>query len=536
MAPTRNFIGPTSRVVLRRLFDAAITLLVIVFLALFGLIMAERGRMRVPAPPLEVAGEALTRTVEYVVRHPTTYFLQRAEQPALHVVATAFARSAGLLLVSMGIATVLGITLGLAMTFSRRRGGSIAMLILSVLGMSTPGFLLAMFFWVLNIQLYRRFDIPALPSVGFGWDLHLVMPALVLAVRPLAQISQVTYVTMTEVLAKDYIRTARAKGLPPRLVVIRHVFPNVALPVITTLGTSLRYSLATLPVVEYFFFWPGVGFLLLEAINLGMTTLAVDLVVCLGLFFLMINMLLDMVYPILDPTLRGGASPEGRYSTSGGGSFRESLAELGQTLVVKWRALRDRLSGAPSVKSELPPLPSVDSAALNSSDDPRRVDAFRQAVRSLIRNPILQISAFLVLALAVLAVFGDRMVDANPYQVHGLLLIDGKSGTPPFPPSSVFPWGTDHIGRDLQALVLSGARQTLTLALFAMVARILLGTALGLLAGWRHRRSLRPPGDRCSRRLGGLPGHPIRHDSDPGSWHPARHVGVYRGHLSCGLG
>jgi ABC-type dipeptide/oligopeptide/nickel transport system permease subunit len=112
------------------------------------------------------------------------------------------------------------------------------------------------------------------------------------------------------------------------------------------------------------------------------------------------------------------------------------------------------------------------------------VSGVRQVVRSLVGNPVLQISAVLIVGLAVLAIFGDRLAAVSPYQVHGLMLIDGKSGTPPFPPSRVFPWGTDHIGRDLQALVLAGARQTLTLALFGMLARIALGTTLGLLAGW----------------------------------------------------
>lgn len=457
--------------------------MIIVFLALFGLIMAERGRAHTPAPSLQVAGEALTRTVEYVVQHPATYYWQRTDQSALQLVATAFVRSAGLLIVSLGLATVVGITLGLAMAFSRRRFASVAMLVLSVLGMSTPSFLLAMFLWVINIQVYRRFDVPALPSVGFGWDLHLVMPAIVLAVRPLAQISQVTYVSMSEVLAQDYIRTARAKGLPSRLVILQHAMPNVLLPVLTTLGTSLRYSLATLPVVEYFFDWPGVGWMLLEAISLGMTTLAIDLIVALGLFFLLVNLALDIIYPIVDPRLRGGSVISASYRTSGG-SFREGLAGMGQALADRWRKVRNRFSAPGKKAAALPPLPTSASLMWHGQDEPLPASGARQAVRSLAGNPILQISVVLVLALAGLAVFGGRLTQANPYQVHGLMLIDGKSGTPPFAPSRVFPWGTDHIGRDLQALVLSGARQTLTLALLAMLARIALGTALGLMAGW----------------------------------------------------
>ena len=96
------------------------------------------------------------------------------------------------------------------------------------------------------------------------------MPALVLAMRPLAQIIQVTYVSMSNVLTEDYIRTAQAKGLADRVVIGRHALRNVLIPVLTTLGTSLRFSLASLPVVEAFFVWPGVGQALLQAIEARM--------------------------------------------------------------------------------------------------------------------------------------------------------------------------------------------------------------------------------------------------------------------------
>ncbi|MBX7235181.1 MAG: ABC transporter permease subunit [Caldilineales bacterium] len=476
---TSTHLGPTTRRILRKLADTAIILLAVVFLALFGLIMAERGRERVPAPPLEVAGQALVRTADYVLNHPQTYFFQRNEQPALELVSVAFLRSAGLLVVALVVAALLGIGLGLAMALSRRRIGSTVMLAISVIGISTPSFLLAMFLWVINIQIYRRFAVSALPSAGFGWDLHMVMPVIVLAVRPLAQLAQVTYVSMSEVLAQDYIRTARAKGLSARQVVIGHVTPNILLPVLTTLGTSLRFSLAALPVVEYFFDWPGVGWLLLEAIRLGMTTLAIDLVVALGLFFLIVNLLLDLLYPILDPRLRGEAALQVGYQAASV-SPRQSLAGLGQALRDRWRDWQDRRDPAAAKKPGLPPLPAPPTVV----DQTLPVSGASRIFRSLIHNPILQFSTVLIIAFAALAVFGDGLTAANPYEMHGLMLIDGKSGTPPFPPSRVFAWGSDHVGRDVRALVLSGGRQTLTLALFGMIARVLLGAALGLVAGW----------------------------------------------------
>jgi len=486
MTSTPKFIGSASRVVLRRLIDAAITIVVIAFLALFGLIMAERGRAHVPAPPLSVAGEALARTVDYFAQHPATYLWQRAEQPAARLIAVTFGRSAGLLLISLGVATALGIALGLAMALSRRRVASTLMLLLSVLGISTPSFLLAMLLWVLNIQIHRQFAIPVLPSAGFGWDLHLVMPALVLAARPLAQIAQVTYVAMSDVLAQDYIRTANAKGLSERLVVIRHAIPNVLVPVLTTLGTSLRFSLASLPVVEYFFVWPGVGLVLLEAIGRGMTSLVTDLVVSLGVFFLLINLVLEVLYPLLDPRLRGSTGTEAESRARGAG-FRAGLAEWGKTLIGWWHALRGRPGVTGVGKLALPPLPNGAASLIQAAEDePAPLSASRRIARSAAGSPILLIGTLLVLIFVGLVIFGDRLTAVSPYQTHDVMMIEGTIAAPAFKPSSVFAWGSDQIGRDIRALVLAGGRQTLTLALFGTVARILLGACLGLLAGWWH--------------------------------------------------
>jgi peptide/nickel transport system permease protein len=92
--------------------------------------------------------------------------------------------------------------------------------------------------------------------------------------------------------------------------------------------------------------------------------------------------------------------------------------------------------------------------------------------------------AVLVLLFVGLIFFGDKLTDASPYQTHSIELIEGTIQSPPFAPSSVFPWGTDAIGRDIRALVLAGAKQTLTLAFVATIARVLLGSLLGMIAGW----------------------------------------------------
>lgn len=477
---TKSNFSALAVTVLRRLGLSLLTLLIIAYLTLFGLIMAERGREGLPAEPLSAATEALSRTVDYILDHPPTYYWNRFNQPALNLVATTFTHSAGLLLVSLGMAVVLGVPLGTIAALRKRKGGSSLIVILSILGISTPSFLLAMLFWMLNIQMHRRLGVTALPSAGFGWDAHLIMPALVLAARPLAQIAQVTYVSLSEILDEDFIRTAHAKGLRPAVVRRRHAMRNVLIPILTTIGTSLRFSLASLPVVEYFFEWPGVGLMLLEAIQVGSAPLVTDLIVSLGLLFLLINLAIEVVYPLLDPRLKEQEDEERRERPSWGERFAEALVSLRAL----FEDLRARLPGR-SRESDLRPLPQMANNG-GGLETPHEMQAERTrwALRALVSNPALIAGTLLVLGFFALALFGEQLTDASPTEIHGVMMVEGVIGAPPYEPSNTFPWGTDYLGRDMQALVLAGTKQTLALALFGMMARVLLGTLLGIAAGW----------------------------------------------------
>lgn len=468
------------RTALRRLLGVALTLMVILYITLFGLIMAERGREGLPAAPGSAALEAVVRTGEYFTQHPETYYWSKQTLPALNLVFTTLGRSAGLLFLGLGAALALGVPLGVAAALARRRVGAALVLIVSILGVSVPSFLLAMFFWVLNIGAHRYLGIKVLPAAGFGWDAHMIMPALVLAARPLAQIAQVTYVSLVEVLGQDYVRTARAKGLSWRDVRNRHALRNILIPILNTAGTSLRFSLASLPVVEFFFEWPGVGLTLLEAIGSGTSILVADLIVSLGLLFLLLNLVLEFLFPLLDPRLRGTAD-EGRENERV--TFRSWRQDAAADLRGWWAEVRGRLAGRRR-RERLPPLPVLVEPGAVEAPAWRPAGTRRMFLRATLGNPALLAGLVLVLALLGLALYGSRLSAANPYEFHGVMKVEDIITVPPFAPSSVFPWGTDHLGRDVQALVLHGARQTLVLALFGMVARLFLGTTLGLFAGW----------------------------------------------------
>lgn len=462
--------------------NAIITVVVIAYLTLLGLLLAQRGREHLPAEPLDAILQSGRSLIDYFFNHPETYYWNRQVVPVFDLLKDILAKSGGLLLLSMAVALVLGVPLGLGAALSNKKSSSAFVMLLSVLGVSTPSFLLAMMFWVVNIYVHRTFDVQVLPSGGFGWDAHLIMPVLVLAMRPMAQIAQVTYVSLIDVLRQDYIRTAHAKGLSWRVVRDVHAMRNIFIPIFTTLGTSLRYSLASLAIVELFFDWPGVGLVLFEAIGSGEIYLIVDLILSLGLFFLLVNLVLEVLFPLLDARIADESGDTSLEEEASFGAWWRKVFEMFNSWIKDIG--RDRQIRK---NSELPPLVVVAKNESTSVDELKPKTNWRWILRNFLLNPSLLIGLLLVIGLIWITLFGPTLTSANPYQTSGVRMIEGEIFAPPFAPSPTFQWGSDYVGRDIQALVLHGARQTLSLAFFGMLARLVLGVVLGALAGWSQR-------------------------------------------------
>lgn len=157
-------------------------------------------------------------------------------------------------------------------------------------------------FWLGLVLLYVfGFLLAALPLGGYGTLRHLVLPALTVGLAYSPWYARILRSSLLEVLGADFIRTARAKGLPGSLVVFRHAVPNALRPVVTLMGTDLAHYLGGIIVIEQVFGWPGVGALALEAI------LNIDIPVIMGVVFLsgvavaVTNLVVDMTYGFLDP-------------------------------------------------------------------------------------------------------------------------------------------------------------------------------------------------------------------------------------------
>ena len=138
---------------------------------------------------------------------------------------------------------------------------------------------------------------------------RLLAPALVLSVRPLAYMTQVTIGALQEVIYSDYVRTARAKGLLRRTVLLRHILRNVAVPALTSFNSSFYFSMSSLLIVEWLFNWGGIGSRLLDAAADRDAEMASYMLVSVGITFLVINTVVKVFINRIDPRVAeaGGA-------------------------------------------------------------------------------------------------------------------------------------------------------------------------------------------------------------------------------------
>ena len=492
LAKDVQFFGKRSLAVAvfigRRLLFAALTLLVIIFLSFFGLEMA-RG-----VDFLEAIASGFWKTGGYLSRlisgdlgtaYIANYGTRRLE--INQIVRETLPRSLGLMAVSLGGAALIGIVLGSIASRRQSLLSILLILLLSLAGISLPTFFAALLLQLGVIELTQLWGSTLLPVGGFGWDAHLILPALVLAARPIAQITRVTQTTLNEIWREDYVRTARGKGLRNYIIWLRHVGPNVAIPVLTTVGSSLRFSLSSLPVVELYFGWPGVGLTLLRAIARRDDLLTVALALTLGLIFIIVNLLLEGSYHLIDPKLRERASLVSRHSQGIVAALRSALIDF---IATGRRWFRFGSKRTPADQGHHSPLPKVRPERKIDQDRAIRRERFRTWLRATLGNLPFVLGAVMLLGLLIVYLAGPALSPSSPYLTNGLAYIGGEIYAPPFDPSPEFPWGSDALGRDVQSLVLSGARQTLTLVGLVMLARLMVGFMLGTLAGWQQDKFL----------------------------------------------
>jgi peptide/nickel transport system permease protein len=239
----------------------------------------------------------------------------RQRRPVSELMAERFPATIELSLVSAVLALALGIPMGIYTALRRRSVASRALMALSLVGISLPTFLIGMLLILLFGVVLRW-----LPSFGRGdvvaiggWTTGfltvsglkaLIMPAITLALFQMTLIMRLVRAEMLEVMRTDFIKFARARGLPERLINLRHALKNTLVPVITITGLQLGGIIAFSIITETVFQWPGMGLLFVQAIGQVDIPVMAAYLVLVAFIFVLINLVVDLLYFAVDPRLR----------------------------------------------------------------------------------------------------------------------------------------------------------------------------------------------------------------------------------------
>ena len=225
----------------------------------------------------------------------------RFKQPALALVLNRLPATGQLAVAALLLSLLIGIPIGILSAVKRNTIWDHLGMTLVLLGQSIPLFWLGMMFVLLFAVQLRWF-----PSGSAGTWKHLVLPTLTLSAYPMARIARLMRSAMLDVLNEDYIRTARAKGLHNRRVMVVHALRNAALPVVTVVGLMFGTLMGGAVITESIFAWPGVGLLTIQAIQNRDFTLVQASVLVVAVVFIVVNLLVDLLYIYIDPRIRVG--------------------------------------------------------------------------------------------------------------------------------------------------------------------------------------------------------------------------------------
>ncbi|WP_439891340.1 glutathione ABC transporter permease GsiC [Ralstonia sp. 25C] len=223
----------------------------------------------------------------------------RTKRPVSEEIGERFWPTLNLTIASMVWAVIFGMVIGITSAVWRNKWPDRLGMTLAVSGISFPAFALGMLLMeVFSVQLGW------LPSIGADTWKHYVLPSLTLGAAVAAVMARFTRASFVEVLQEDFVRTARAKGVRETVVVIKHCLRNAMIPVVTMMGLQFGFLLGGSIVVEKVFNWPGLGRLLVDAVEMRDYPVIQAEVLLFSLEFILINLVVDMLYTVINPTIR----------------------------------------------------------------------------------------------------------------------------------------------------------------------------------------------------------------------------------------
>lgn len=221
--------------------------------------------------------------------------------PVVQKLKEKFGATLQLALFSMVVALMIAIPLGLISALRQDEWEDHSAMLVALLGISIPNFYLGPLL-ILLFSIYLGW-LPVSGKEGFA---SLILPSLTLGTALAAMVSRMTRTSMLEVMRTDYVRTAKAKGLGPKAVYLKHAFRSALIPVVTVIGLQFGALLAGTVVTEKIFNWPGIGSLLLEGISRRDYPVVQGCVLSIALTFILVNLFTDLLYARLDPRVKLG--------------------------------------------------------------------------------------------------------------------------------------------------------------------------------------------------------------------------------------
>jgi glutathione transport system permease protein len=223
----------------------------------------------------------------------------RTKRPVSTEIGERFMPTFWLTFAAMAWSVAIGMIIGTLSAVWRNRWPDRVGMTLAVSGISFPAFALGMVLMqVFSVQLHW------LPTVGADTWRHYILPSLTLGAAVAAIMARFTRSSFVDILQEDYVRTARAKGLPETVVVVKHGLRNALIPVVTMMGLQFGFLLGGSIVVEVVFNWPGLGRLLVDAVDMRDYPVIQGLVLLFSFEFVLINLIVDVLYAVINPTIR----------------------------------------------------------------------------------------------------------------------------------------------------------------------------------------------------------------------------------------
>ena len=231
--------------------------------------------------------------------HGDLGYSYRTNKPVMEILRSAWPATLQLAVCSMIVAVLLGVPIGIFAAIHRGKIGDTIAMVAAFLGVSMPSFWLALLL-IIEFSVNHNW----FPFYGREGISSFVLPSLTLGLGVAANIARLTRTSMLEVLGQDYIRTAKGKGVKNRKIIWVHALRNAAVPVVTIIGLQFGVLLGGQVVTETVFSWPGIGRMIVDALNTRDLQIVQGGILILAVTFILINLITDLVYALLDPRIR----------------------------------------------------------------------------------------------------------------------------------------------------------------------------------------------------------------------------------------